>query len=316
MIPVSKLNGEFLAAQLGLTVDAIKSSCGPVLALICDNRTNQSLFRKIIPTVENKPWLSKDNYFLLFDYVYLVKSIRNNWLTEKTGELVFEHYGDLQIAKWEHLWQLQAAEAAQPLLRLSKLTEKSVTPKHTEKQSVPLCLQVFCGETATALLTHSSTKDIEGIDETANFIKKVMQFWKICIVKIKYQDVAANDPFKGVIEDASDPKLAYLLEFGEMSLKMKGRPKLRMKQLSRDTSLAIHQTCCGLVELAQHLLATHSYVCLGKFSSDALEKVFGKLRQGSGGTYFISVQQVLEKLNIQKTSLLLGLGDTNELPGD
>ena len=110
-------------------------------------------------------------------------------------------------------------------------------------------------------------------------------------------------------------KLAYLLEFGEMSLKMKGRPKLRMKQLSRDTSLAIHQTCCGLVELAQHLLATtHSYVCLGKFSSDALEKVFGKLRQGSGGTYFISVQQVLEKLNIQKTSLLLGLGDTNELP--
>ena len=88
-----------------------------------------------------------------------------------------------------------------------------------------------------------------------------------------------------------------------------------MKQLSRDTSLAIHQTCCGFVELAQHLLATtHSYVCLGKFSSDALEKVFGKLRQGSGGTYFISVQQVLEKLNIQKTSLLLGLGDTNELP--
>ena len=175
MIPVSKLNGEFLAAQLGLTVDAIKSSGGAVLALICDNnRTNQSLFRKIIPTVENKPWFSKDNSFLLFDYVHLIKSIRNNWLTEKIGELVFEHYGDLQIAKWEHLRQLQAAEAAQPLLRLSKLTEKSVTPKHTEKQSVPLCLQVFCDETATALLTHSSTKDIEGIDETANFIKKVV----------------------------------------------------------------------------------------------------------------------------------------------
>ena len=33
-----------------------------------------------------------------------------------------------------------------------------------------------------------------------------------------------------------------------------------------------------------------------------MEKEFGKLRQGSGGAYFLSVQQVVEKLNIKKTT--------------
>ena len=46
---------------------------------------------------------------------------------------------------------------------------------------------------------------------------------------------------------------------------------------------------------------------LGLYSTDPLEKEFGKIRQGSGGTYFLSVQQFLEKLDIRKTKLLLKL---------
>ena len=38
-----------------------------------------------------------------------------------------------------------------------------------------------------------------------------------------------------------------------------------------------------------------------------LEKEFGKLRQGSGGTYFITIQKILEKLDIQKARFLLKL---------
>ena len=36
------------------------------------------------------------------------------------------------------------------------------------------------------------------------------------------------------------------------------------------------------------------------FSSDPIEKVFGKLRQGFGGVYFINAQQVLQKVTIRK----------------
>ena len=58
----------------------------------------------------------------------------------------------------------------------------------------------------------------------------------------------------------------------------------------------------------------HTYVYIGKFSSDFIEKEFSKLRQGLGGTYFITVQQILEKVNMKKTSLLLSLNaDVNTL---
>ena len=57
----------------------------------------------------------------------------------------------------------------------------------------------------------------------------------------------------------------------------------------------------------------YEYVMLGKFTSDHIEKEFGKLRQGSGGTYFITVQQVLEKVAISKTKLMLQLDPNSEV---
>ena len=82
----------------------------------------------------------------------------------------------------------------------------------------------------------------------------------------------------------------------------------RSKTLTSDTSHALFHTLNGIVDLCKHLLSTtHKYVLLGLFSTDPLEKAFGKLRQGSGGTYFLTCQQVMEKLDINKTKLLLRL---------
>ena len=57
---------------------------------------------------------------------------------------------------------------------------------------------------------------------------------------------------------------------------------------------------------------------LGWFSTDPLERAFGKLRQGSGGTYFLSVQSVIEKIRIQeaKLSIQLKLDISNDSAGD
>ena len=64
-----------------------------------------------------------------------------------------------------------------------------------------------------------------------------------------------------------------------------------------------------MVELSEYLFRKElfEYVFLGSFSTDPLEKEFSKLRQGSGGTYFKTVQQILEKLSISKAKLLLKL---------
>ena len=58
------------------------------------------------------------------------------------------------------------------------------------------------------------------------------------------------------------------------------------------------QKCNRPVELSVHLLSTsHQYIMLKNFTTNLLQKQLGKLLQGDGKTNFISVQQILEKLN-------------------
>ena len=127
-------------------------------------------------------------------------------------------------------------------------------------------------------------------------------------VKARGADVRHTDPLKAPISSPDDNRINILLQFGDMALNMCAEQGKRIKQLSKDTATAIHQTCYGIVDLCRHLLATsHKYVLLGQFTTDHLEKEFGKLREGCGGTYFINVQQIIEKLHIKQTSLLLSL---------
>ena len=103
MIPISKLNSNFLFEQINSTLRLIKESSGDVKVVICDgNRVNQAFF-KLYPTIPGKPWITEDGMYLLFDFVHLLKNIRNLWLTEKTGELVYSDNGIQRTAKWEHL---------------------------------------------------------------------------------------------------------------------------------------------------------------------------------------------------------------------
>ena len=66
--------------------------------------------------------------YLLFDFVHLLKNIRNLWLTEKTGELVYSDNGIQRTAKWEHLKCLHQLES-EKLVKLSDLNEVAIAPK-------------------------------------------------------------------------------------------------------------------------------------------------------------------------------------------
>ena len=100
-----------------------------------------------------------------------------------------------------------------------------------------------------------------------------------------------------------DERLNTILQFGEMALQMKGGQGKRFKQFTcsvKYTAQAIHHTYNSIVRLCRSLLrVSYNYVLLGIFSTDPLEKEFRKLRQG-----FRTVQQIREKVNISKASLL------------
>ena len=86
--------------QLQITEENIEKAGGSVKAIISDgNRVNSACFQKYA-TLPEKPRVTDAGVFLLYDFVHLLKNIRNLWLTEKSGELVFEDKGVLRIAKW------------------------------------------------------------------------------------------------------------------------------------------------------------------------------------------------------------------------
>ena len=177
MITVAKTTSQFLYDEVTKIIDIINSSNGQVVTVITDNnRTNQAFF-KLFETVENKPWLTESNIFLLFDYVHLMKSIRNNWITETTRELEGEFKGDKFVAKWSHLIELFNLEKDH-LVKLSSLTETSVFPKPIERQRLSSCLKIFSEKTNAALRTISriDENDAEG---TVKFLSIVLSLWKI-----------------------------------------------------------------------------------------------------------------------------------------
>ena len=316
MLPISSLKVPFLRTEIDQTRESISAAGGDVTCIISDaNRTNQS-FVKSYSTVPGKPWLTLDNTYLIFDFVHLFKNIRNNWLTEKTRELRFTWDGVTRVAKWAHLKEVYQLELhGGP--KISCLKEISIAPKPVERQKVQPVLDIFCERTHRALLSHPGMKDVEGKEDTAFFLKLVIDFWTIMNVKSQGADIKHNNPLEEVIRSPDDERLDFLQKFGTMAKEMQGKQGQRCKQFTRDTGYAIHHTCYGIVDLVRYLLKDKKfqYVPLGKFTTDILEKYFGKLRQGSGGTYFITVQQIIEKVNIKRASLLLSLEDISDLKG-
>ena len=123
----------------------------------------------------------------------------------------------------------------------------------------------------------------------------VLKWWTILNVRKENLDLRSRQTLQAVISNPNDSRLNYIVEFGRMCLNMAGRQVKRLRQLTNDTATAMQRTCNGLVELTRHILIEESfdYVCMAEFSTGKLEKAFSKLRQGSGGIYFIKSQQVI-----------------------
>ena len=100
ILPVCELDSKFLFEQTQFVLEGIKSAGEIPVALICDNQVNQALFKKFDYV---DPWLTKGNMFLVYDFVHLLKSVRNNWITEKSQKLHYEYDGKTKYACWSSI---------------------------------------------------------------------------------------------------------------------------------------------------------------------------------------------------------------------
>ena len=118
-------------------------------------------------------------------------------------------------------------------------------------------------------------------------------------MKSPYADIILRDPLRATINSPDDEKLHKLYKISDLIEQMgkkccrEGGKKVskREKYLTKITAYAFAHTCRGLIAISKYLLThkDYQYVMLGKFTSDHIEKEFGKLRQGSGGTYYHGV---------------------------
>ena len=167
---------------------------------------------------------------------------------------------------------------------------------------------MFCHETLVALETFATLHHLHA-EGTILFLKLMIRFWKIVNVQSPGADTRYRDKDRAVIRSPSDPRFEFLPAMAIMVKGMTcGGAKMRIGQLTQNTSKIMAHTRRGPVHLSTSLQASgQDFVILGWFTTDPLEKCFGKLRQGCGGAYFISAQSVLEKLNIQRASIALKL---------
>ena len=228
------IDGSAEGQYVTLTVQAIASVPADIKAIIYDsNRVNQA-FLKLYPTLSEKFWLTEDNKHLLFDYVHLLKNIRNLWLTERIGELIFDDDGVRRVAKWAHLKQLYGFESER-LVKLSDLKEISIAPKPIERQQVSICLRVFSEKTYNALLTQFGISVDK--NDTSLFINKVLTWWKILNFKSLQIDKLSNDHLRAEIKSTNDTRLDFIIEFGKVALNKADSQGNRKKNIYPKTLL-------------------------------------------------------------------------------
>ena len=142
-------------------------------------------------------------YFCYLIFVHILKCIRNNWITEKTGEIKFDYRGEIHTAKWSHIKKFQKLEDG-ALVKMSKLTYVAANPKLIKRQKVDTCLKVFCEETINALKLHPKCMQNDNVDGTVLFLTKVVQFWKIVNVKSLSEGTHLKDSIRDPISTDDD----------------------------------------------------------------------------------------------------------------
>ena len=139
--------------------------------------------------------------FVIFDFVHILKSIRNNWLNQKDIRKTF-HFPIFQNIKLDYcVYPVQVNSASFSDVRLlyasekeslaklaPNLTIKACFPSAIERQNVKLVLKVFNELTLAVLKLQNQLSNQEYRNNTHDFVEILLQLWKLFNI---------NSPLKG-----------------------------------------------------------------------------------------------------------------------
>jgi len=281
---------------VAISVDNATTNRKFFIDCLCDG----NLQTHIIDSVTGQP------IYLIFDPVHDIKNVYNNFQARKKFECpeLKMNLTNGCVAQFQHIVDLFNLEANMCPKKAHRLTPAALEPKSIEKTSVKLAVSVFSESTRDALQFYATNEGKSEWAGTAAFLSLIIKLWNVMNVKSSTKGKHKRNITMDPVRSSMDWKLDFLREFAEFLQRWEQSKK---PGLTRETFLALRQTCLALADCASHLLDRREYkfVLLGSLQSDAIESRFGWLRQLSGANYFISTRQVLESdRKIRALSLL------------
>ena len=226
------------------------------------------------------------------------KCIRNNWISEKTKTITFD---DTTIGYFKDVQDLYKSEQ-DSILKTTPLTMSAVYPTNLQLQNVKHVINVFNDKVVAALT-------LQGKIGTANFIRQVLQMWKITNVKMKGEVERFNDPDRAV-QLITSTNLQELMDL--FSKSRSGYGGNRYQSITHDTKKALVQTMEGLQAVSKFLFETakYQYVLLGQIQSDRIEREFSIYRQMNGSNAFMTVKDVSASFKKRLSTFSVKILDT------
>ena len=278
--------------------------------------------KTLLPAVPHPtcPWRK---LYLLFDFVHIIKSIRNNWLNLKDYDLSFT-YPDMQLfsslpisnsttelntAKFNDIRVLYKIEQHSTIKQAHRLSSKVCWPTSLERQNVNLALRIFNDSTCAALKIQNDLHP-DSINDTSNFVDVMSKIWKIFNINTPIKHVRLNDEYSRPLAD-KDWRFVFLdsvckwLERWSSTSRKDGK-------LSAQTFVSFRHSCITLPLITSHLTQNcgFDYVLSSRLQNDPIEHQFGIYRMMSGAQYHITYSQILEsqrRLNLSNILKLFSL---------
>ena len=317
LLPCSKSSAKGIFPIIKTVIGDIENCNLKVQAICTDNYPmNVSLFKLFSPTdtldtVVPHPLISQRWIVLLFDFVHILKSIRNNWLNQTDYNCTFlypnfEDFNSTNKALFEDIRLLFRSEQNSVAKLAHRLTAKSCWPSNLERQNVSLAQRIFNESTAAALTIQNSSRT-EFKSDTAEFITIISNLWKIFNVNTPNKGTRLKDVFSHPLVN-NDPIFCYLDRIVDWLERWKDIPEKKGK-LSAQTFTSLRHSCKALPKIVNHLTQNCGfYFVLSSFlQTDPLKHHFGLYRMMAGAQYHITYCQILETERRIKLSNIIKL---------
>lgn len=170
-------------------------------------------FKYVHPKDPNRP------LFFIYDPVHILKCIRNNWLNQKNASQCmfypeFENLDSIKTACFATIKKLHSMEAGNIVKFAYGVTLKALMPTNLERQNVKFVLQIFNDYVIEGLREFSGNKDLQHVQDTADYIRLIYTWWSIMNVKTLFKGQSKRNVFQEPLcLSEADEKNVFLKKF-------------------------------------------------------------------------------------------------------